>query len=277
VCLRVFYFEQSTRTLIYCRSVNREALKYDKAQIAWHHTEQLLMQTDSDVLAIFDCCNAGSLCRSRSPTRFEYLAACAAEQTTPSPGPGSFTTALIWALQELLPESPFSTSKLQYKIKQAPKFPKHQLPVLAHRMTAGFNHILLSPSHNQNSLENSSDHTSETSEYLDLRFHFNTYIDENTIRRMAESLNLLLSDQSLYVHKISFLGKSNSNVLKNTVLHWQQFVIHRRALMKRFGQHWLSIYRSTKSQASNPYPTPEASDCCSIGSSRKTSRRYSTQ
>lgn len=61
----------------------------------------------------------------------EYFAACGESQTTNAPGPQSFTSALIWALQRLRTEERFQTTKLLQKIKDAPDFPRAQYPLLS--------------------------------------------------------------------------------------------------------------------------------------------------
>ena len=66
---------------------------------------------------------------------FEYLAATKEMGTTKIPGPTSFTSALIYALEALVKEKGrFTTVELLRKItKDAPHFPKDQKPVLSDR------------------------------------------------------------------------------------------------------------------------------------------------
>jgi hypothetical protein len=127
------------------RGTNRLALSgkpiYDTekkiaASFEWHEVERTLAETLSDVLVIFDCCQAGLICKSAedSPatdTRiFQYLGACESEQLTESRGPGSFTSAIIWALKELAEESSFPITKLVHKVQAHKDFPPDQRPVL---------------------------------------------------------------------------------------------------------------------------------------------------
>ena len=105
-------------------------------KIIWNRTENLLQDTRADVLEIFDCCYAGSLGIRSPPTHsFEYLAGTGPNQTAKCPGPNSFTSALIWALQQLVNEREcFTTQQLMHKIKKdAPEFPRDQTPVLSKR------------------------------------------------------------------------------------------------------------------------------------------------
>lgn len=98
-----------------------------RLSIHWNMSENNIQHTDADVLLILDCCDSGTLTHRGSRGRkFELLAACGHGKTTRFPGKDSFTSALIWALEELAkenPSSPFSTCKLQLKItRDAPHF-----------------------------------------------------------------------------------------------------------------------------------------------------------
>jgi hypothetical protein len=90
------------------------------ATAEWNDAEtQLLSKSmDADVLAILDCCYAGGGAHKGSPrhTRtYELLAACSKDKRTPAPGPNSFTSRLLDAIEESLvaPESsPMVTTRL---------------------------------------------------------------------------------------------------------------------------------------------------------------------
>ena len=97
------------------------------------------MRAEADVFCIFDCCHAGLLERSQTRGRLgpsqnmRYLLACSEDKTTRRAGEESFTSALIWALQGLARESPFSVERLKIQLCKAPKFPKDQYPHLSAR------------------------------------------------------------------------------------------------------------------------------------------------
>lgn len=85
--------------------------------IDWTEVENTLGKAKADVLVILDCCYAGVLSRAQPSThgtrkKFQYIAACQAGQRTKSAGSDSFTTAFIWALNELANEPGFSTRQL---------------------------------------------------------------------------------------------------------------------------------------------------------------------
>src|SRR5215469_829385 len=138
-------------------SKKNPTLKEDhtRNEIAWHTAEKLLNDTLADVLVIFDCCNAGALCKYRSYLRFQYLAACKSEQVTPAPSEKSFTRALIWALEQLSKKSPFHLPKLLDMIGKAPNFPRTQQPEIGHRIDTSREDIYLAPIEKDDSCTNS--------------------------------------------------------------------------------------------------------------------------
>ncbi|KAI4086281.1 MAG: hypothetical protein LQ348_002067 [Seirophora lacunosa] len=116
----------------------RDATKRARNRVVWNKTEELLRPAAADVLEIFDCCYAGTLGLTRGENRrFEYLAATKDQKTTAVPGPKSFTSALIFALEALREQKHkgrFATDELLRKIKtDAPHFPKDQNPELSDR------------------------------------------------------------------------------------------------------------------------------------------------
>lgn len=96
--------------------------------IEWADVERILKITASDVLVIFDCCQASLLCRSApegfsNPSRiFQYLAACDSQELTHRAGPSSFTSAIIWALKELSGAKSFPITELVSRVEKHPPF-----------------------------------------------------------------------------------------------------------------------------------------------------------
>lgn len=111
----------------------------DPATVVWNFAEAALQQTQAHILEIFDCCYAGDLGRGSGGRGFgarcfEFLGATSSGATTKAPGPGSFSSGLIWALGVLARESDkFTTTTLVNKIREAPNFPKKQVPILYER------------------------------------------------------------------------------------------------------------------------------------------------
>ncbi|KAL8801501.1 MAG: hypothetical protein Q9182_004404 [Xanthomendoza sp. 2 TL-2023] len=124
----------------------------DPAKVVWNFAEAALQQTQGDIFEIFDCCYAGDLGRGSGGrgfgTRcFEFLGATSSGGTTRAPGKHSFTSGLIWALGVLAKESGrFTTSALANKIRDAPNFPRKQVPILYERNDlASLQRIVIAP------------------------------------------------------------------------------------------------------------------------------------
>jgi hypothetical protein len=99
----------------------------NEARFNWNRSEEHLRSeyVEGDILTILDTCYSSNLQKSgKEDTRtFELLSACAIDATTASPGPNSFTRALIDALRELhieYPDRPFTTFTLNQKINLNP-------------------------------------------------------------------------------------------------------------------------------------------------------------
>ena len=97
-------------------------------EIVWDNVEGLIEGTKADILLILDCCHAAKAGhRKRRATfsrrSYEVLGACQHNELAYGPGPDSFTSALIWALEELVsPPKSFTTSQLYGKILNAPVY-----------------------------------------------------------------------------------------------------------------------------------------------------------
>ena len=167
--------------------------------IVWSKVESAIAETEADVLLIFDCCNAGRLARplrdSRPKSYFQFLGACSADSTTMGPGEQSFTSALIWSLEELAKlENAFSTAELRDKIMEYEPFKKtEQIPVLSERRPP-YEHIVISRKDLSPSKAKPAPTSSEREqdwqhkEYIDLRFQFDHKIGENDVQDTATAL-----------------------------------------------------------------------------------------
>ncbi|TLD38958.1 ATP-dependent RNA helicase [Venturia nashicola] len=208
--------------------------------VKWHEAENMLAYVKADVLAIFDCCNAGRLCHTRGPALWEVLGACSEDQRTQPPGPDSFTKALIWALEALRkePKCRFSTAELQRMIKEAPDLPRSQQPPLANRTNDTLPHIIITPYIKENETDDGltisppEDEPVKVSQHFDIRFHADE-ISDGLIEETAIKLNKLISrdsDSYLEVERISYLGSDS--------VRW--------ALVQHVGKYWLRSVRRPK-------------------------------
>jgi hypothetical protein len=192
-------------------------MKLELATIAWLYAEQILVDAEhSNVLVIFDCCEAGSLCKSRSPARFEYLSACVAGAKTKPAGPNSFTKALIWSLRELKNHERgwHTTSELRDKVTHAPHFPKDQCPMIGQRFFRP-DYIVLAPSSSVldhaalQSREGFEDHKRPAirREYLDLRFEFHDTVTDEVFKETGRQLRSLIDESKIKATHITFIEK----------------------------------------------------------------------
>jgi hypothetical protein len=104
---------------------------------------------DADVLTILDCCYAGGAHKGspRHTRTYELLAACSRDKKTPGPGPHSFTSRLLNAIEESLdaPESgPMVTTRLIDMVNRKKR--RHSANAERHdRLSKHDGHIQLAP------------------------------------------------------------------------------------------------------------------------------------
>lgn len=185
----------------------------------WNYAEAALQQTKADILEIFDCCYAGDLARGSCGrgfgTRcFEFLGATSSGATTRAPGPSSFSSGLIWALSALAKESDrFTTNKLVNKIREAPNFPKKQVPVLTERNDLSSLHrIVIAPLLNAD--EASTAVPAEEADttrrqpwgFLNLRISLESCPEKAEIAKFGEDVRCILQSTELKVQGVKWAG-----------------------------------------------------------------------
>ncbi|MCJ1462367.1 hypothetical protein MMC07_000967 [Pseudocyphellaria aurata] len=205
--------------------------------LVWNKTEDILRQTDNDVLEIFDCCYAGNLGLSRGqPRLFEYLAAAKPLATTPIPGDKSFTSALIYALEALVEDNEggrFTTDELLRKIQRAPNFSKEQKPVLSDRegnMSTG--RIMLHPLDRNRTITQSPSKESPsldptTRHILTLHFDFGERPSNSSIEKLGLQLNKNFDLNTLGVHRVR-LGHLRSSMFDRAAKSFTASLRNRR-------------------------------------------------
>ena len=173
--------------------------------------------------------------RARS---FEFLAATKENAATAVPGEKSFTSALIWALQDLVNdrlEGRFTTVELWRKIKTFPTFPKNQDPALSNReteSTAG--RIMLHPLHKRDSdvqkplTKSEPDRTKRYTVSLHLDFHGKPSL--TSIERLGLELNGVFERETLDVNRVRWGGMHLTDVFARAA---QQFINLGRKSTKR--------------------------------------------
>ncbi|KAI4092361.1 MAG: hypothetical protein LQ339_007958 [Xanthoria mediterranea] len=189
------------------------------ATVVWNYAEAALQQTKADILEIFDCCYAGDLARGSCGrgfgTRcFEFLGATSSGATTRAPGPSSFSSGLIWALGALAKESDrFTTNKLVNKIREAPNFPKKQVPVLTERNDlSSLNRIVIAPLLNADEASTAvpAEETDTTRRqpwgFLNLRLSLESCPEKAEIAKFGEDVRCILQSTELKVQGVKWAG-----------------------------------------------------------------------
>ena len=212
-------------------------------EIVWHTAEGIIDTTQADVLVIFDCCHAGNLARSFSQSRwstrcFEFLGATSANSTTAVPGDSSFTSGLIWALDELSYDPRgFTTSELRRKIIEYPEFPLKQIPVLSERSGASLKHIVIAPlspdgnAHNPGPEASPESGSEISTEYLDLRVLLKTRPNDVWVKSMSKFLSDAIRSQEFDARRVTLLGQySRSSVSPSDVVNWWKQHTRRKKL-----------------------------------------------
>lgn len=202
--------------------------------IDWTDVESTLAKARSDVLVIFDCCHAGLLCcpATRGHRRkFQYVAACKADQRTASAGRKSFTSATTWALKQLTDRPGFTVTKLVQTLLRYEHFPLYQQEVVVYpsRFGPAEEDIWIAPMAEKggdghevedNNLPSNrrTDHL-PTADILDLRLHFSKPATASHVEETAQALrNLLETSQDLHFHRVSFLD--HTSYVEWCARHW---------------------------------------------------------
>jgi hypothetical protein len=189
--------------------------------VLWHTVEPIIKSAASNVLVIFDCCYAGQLGEqpkmrgSFSHRSFEFLGACQPDGETPMPGRRSFTSALIWALEELVQtRGIFTTLELMVMVTRYPDFPDNQTPYLSERGEPSITRLVLAPltkpgesGRNEKPRRSSKvDVSASFKDYVDLRIFFKEKPDSKIIMQLADELKRVIRNQEIGVQKICWLG-----------------------------------------------------------------------
>jgi len=206
-----------------------------------------LQAADADILCIFDCCYAGSLLYHRGPAHFEYLGACAGDQTTPPGGKHSFTSALIWALKWFYSQENFTfdVCQLQSKIKDHEPFPSKQYPSLGHRHPSR-EHIVISPQAREDDHQKRlSIHETKKSkrpyDMVDIRYHFDGKLDDKAFEAFACGISSsdATVDLPVPVRRVQFMEKRSSLSIGGFIFTAMAADLFKCMIQRRYVYMWL--------------------------------------
>lgn len=230
--------------LTICSKTSSSEKENKDTSIEWSLVEGVLSKTKADVLEIFDCCHAGLLCapaeQTRSLTRsFEILTACAHNQRTPTPGPHSFTTALVWALKELARSEGFFTNQLNAKIREYPDFSRNQQPQLfPSRFDPSGDYLHMAPvsglrQQPSGTTRSKRNEEVEKEQMLDLRFHYKGEISGADLEHLTNALKVgVLRRADIKAHRVTALGRYN----------FATYDLRRRNMMKHVSATWIEAW-----------------------------------
>lgn len=168
---------------------------------------------ESDVLALLDCCYAASAHKGATEERrtYELLAACHKDQITRGPGPNSFTTRLLEALEKLLddPKKPaIIMTRLQQMINNNRDVPNINPAMLLDRLDNHVgSHIQLAPVQ-QRAKEKNEEFQSRPSEEAVVKLRFSLEAEELTqdqIERWAQELSKLRQNTGIPIRQIDWI------------------------------------------------------------------------
>lgn len=241
------------RLLLHC---NRQ--KDDNSRemyIDWTQVEVSLGKARADVLVILDCCYAGALQSARQSSRssrrkFQYIAACRADQLTTSAGKDSFSRAIIEAFESLATKPGFTTSELVRTLTAHEDFPRNDQEALVFDSRFGpvDEDIWIAPMTEQAadfvSQESNRQRENDlpTAAFLDIRFRFPKHATDSDVEATAEALKILIgSTKDLNFHKVSLLRRK-SNVAA-AIRHWRDVVDKKRGAAeagRMTSKYWLA-------------------------------------
>ena len=184
----------------------------------------------------------------RAYRKFECLAACKSNGTTPRSGPNSFTTALMHALKNLIAKNDrFTTVELRNEIMKAPDFPRDQVPQLSEREKDGpasqVGRIMLHPLSEADSHGGKAQIETPTIEtvtqpiepIVTLHLDFAQKPTTHQIKLLGEGLNKIVEEScgALSVNGVRWGGMNPQIELANRVVkHWKGHIRSKRASMK---------------------------------------------
>jgi hypothetical protein len=169
--------------------------------------------------------------------KFQYIAACRADQLTTSAGKDSFSRAITEAFESLATKPGFTTSELVQTLTAHEDFPRNDQEALVFDSRFGpvDEDIWIAPS-TRNAINTVSQEGKRQREddlptvaFLDLRFRFAKHATDSDVEATAEALKKLIgSTKDLNFHKVSLLRcKSN---MAAAIRHWRDVVDKKRGV-----------------------------------------------
>jgi hypothetical protein len=197
-----------------------------KIRIAWTKCEHIITATHADVLVIFDCCEAGSVggykTRARRPN-FEYITACDKDEYTYRPGKKSFSSALIWALEQLCDQAPFTSDDLVKKTWEYPHLPPDQRPELRHKEEPS-EFVWIAPigTNAKPKVLAESVHRDPDHEFIDLRLSYYKAVGVEDAKHLAEIFSKMVRKDKKFAKQVTMTNiSSDQDTISKVVECWR--------------------------------------------------------
>ena len=171
--------------------------------------------------------------------KFQYIAACRADQRTTSAGKDSFSRAIIEAFEKLATKQGFTISELVQTLTAHEDFPRKDQDALVFDSRFGpvDEDIWIAPQTEQaaNAVSQESKRQRDidlpTAAFLDLRFCFAKHATDSDVEATAETLKKLVgSAEDLKFHKVSLLRRKSN--IAAAIGHWSDVVSKKKSTVE---------------------------------------------
>jgi hypothetical protein len=229
----------------------------DFLHLQWTTIEQTLAKAHGHRLCILDCCYSGNIARSviaasQDHRNFEILSASSYGGTTRGPGKHSFTSALMWALENLLEEfgdRGFTTTHLRLRVREAPDFPKTQHPAPIKEInTHARSRIVLHPL-NSRELTTAAYSPTQTLDCsiglyaVNLRFFFENEPDKAKIDELASSVKRC-REEVMGLRGVGWEGLERVGSAQRAILEHFNEVQRRDFFRRKYSKPFLALLKS---------------------------------
>jgi hypothetical protein len=228
-----------------------------KIRIAWSKCENIITATHADVLVIFDCCEAGSVggykSRARRPN-FEYITACGEGDYTGIPGEKSFTSALIWSLNELCDQAPFTSDQLVKKTREYPHLPRDQKPELRHKEEPS-EFVWIAPigTNAKSRVHEESVHRDPDHGFIDLRLLYYKPLGVEDAKHLAKIFSKMVKTDERFAKQITMMNVSSHEDTIRTVVECWRTNVKRKSISSALSP----ISKSSIDESEGKYQTEE--------------------
>ncbi|KAI5369286.1 hypothetical protein Slin15195_G001620 [Septoria linicola] len=203
-------YKASDQLIISGRQNREVAVGHDlyPPEARWEEAERSLISAESDVLTILDCCFAGGVMKGMNDhsRSWELLAACG-KDTTPKPGPSSYTRHLIDSLRDILAQEDRRTNTFELNQMIFKKRNLDAKSLVFNRLHSRFHrHIFLAPLSKRKQCNPKP--MARHAGHLNLRIAFEKHsqLTITEVTRLAENMTSAVTKAELDIRAIDWMG-----------------------------------------------------------------------